>query len=133
MGAFASVVTAEVETDAQTHKAAGTVFGKEMLRLIQIDHFRLEAYLDGTLMIFTHKDVPGIIGTVGTICGKHRINIAQMAVGREAKGGEAIGVLNLDQSPTREALDEVRAHPDITSAMVIKLPAAGERPAWLAG
>ncbi len=133
VGAFSSVVTAEVETDTQTHRAAGTVFGKEMLRLIQLDHFRLEAYLDGVLMVFTHKDVPGIIGTVGTIFGKHQINIAQMAVGRAAKGGEAIGVLNLDQTPTPEALDEVRAHPAIQSAIVVKLPLAGERPAWLAG
>ncbi len=133
IGAFASVVTAEVETEKQTHRASGTVFGKEMLRLIQLDHFRLEAYLDGVLMVFTHKDVPGIIGTVGTIFGKHQINIAQMAVGRATKGGEAIGVLNLDQPPTAEALDEVRAHPAIHSAMVVKLPPAGERPSWLAG
>jgi D-3-phosphoglycerate dehydrogenase len=133
IGAFSSMITAEVETDKQTHRAAGTVFGKEMLRLIQLDHFRLEAYLDGVLMVFTHKDVPGIIGTVGTIFGKHQINIAQMAVGRATKGGEAIGVLNLDQAPTPEALDEVRAHPAIQSAIVVKLPPAGERPAWLAG
>jgi len=133
MGAFSSVVTAEVETDARTHKAAGTVFGVDMLRLVQLEDFRLDAYLDGVLMVFTHQDVPGIIGTVGTIFGKHKINIAQMAVGRETKGGEAIGVLNLDQAPPQAALDEVRAHPAIKSAYVIKLPPAGERPAWLAG
>jgi D-3-phosphoglycerate dehydrogenase len=132
-GAFTSVVQAEIETDKRTHKAAGTVFGTEMLRLVQLDDFRLDAYLDGVLMVFTHKDVPGIIGAVGTIFGKHKINIAQMAVGRETKGGEAIGVLNLDQAPTAAALDEVRAHEAINSAYVIKLPPAGERPAWLAG
>jgi D-3-phosphoglycerate dehydrogenase len=133
MGAFSSVVTAEVETGSRAHRAAGTVIGKEMLRLIQLDHFRLEAFLDGVLMVFTHKDVPGIIGSVGTILGQHRVNIAQMAVGRETKGGEAIGVLNLDQPPTPAALDEVRAHPAIESALIVKLPPAGERPAWLAG
>jgi len=133
MGAFSSLVLAEIETDKRTYKAAGTVFGTEMLRLVQLDDFRLDAYLDGVLMVFTHKDVPGIIGTVGTIFGKHQINIGQMAVGRETKGGEALGVLNLDQAPTQAALDEVRAHPAIKSAFVIKLPAAGERPAWLAG
>jgi D-3-phosphoglycerate dehydrogenase len=132
-GAFTSVVLAEVDTDKRSHKAAGTVFGTEMLRLVQLDDFRLDAYLDGVLMVFTHKDVPGIIGAVGTIFGKHKINIAQMAVGRETKGGEAIGVLNLDQAPTAAALDEVRAHEAINSAYVIKLPPAGERPAWLAG
>jgi len=132
-GAFTSVVLAEVETDLRSHKAAGTVFGTEMLRLVQVDDFRLDAYLDGVLMVFSHKDVPGIIGAVGTIFGKHKINIGQMAVGRETKGGEALGVLNLDQAPGTDALDEVRNHPAITGAYVIKLPAAGERPAWLAG
>lgn len=133
MGAFASVVLAEVEGEKQTHKAAGTVFGVDMLRLVQLEDFRLDAYLDGVLMVFTHHDVPGIIGTVGTILGANKINIAQMAVGREAKGGEAIGVLNLDQAPTPQTLDEVRSHPAIKSASVIKLPAAGERPPWLSG
>jgi len=133
MGAFASVVLAEVEGEQQTHKAAGTVFGVDMLRLVQLEDFRLDAYLDGVLMVFTHHDVPGIIGTVGTILGANKINIAQMAVGREAKGGEAIGVLNLDQAPTSQTLDEVRSHPAIKSASVIKLPAAGERPPWLSG
>lgn len=133
MGAFSSVVTAEIETDARSHTAAGAVFGVDMLRLVQLEDFRLDAYLDGVLMVFTHQDVPGIVGAVGTIFGKHKINIAQMAVGRETKGGEAIGVLNLDQAPSQSALDEVRAHPAIKSAFVIKLPPAGERPAWLAG
>jgi D-3-phosphoglycerate dehydrogenase len=133
MGAFSSVVLAEIETEGRSHKAAGTVFGVEMLRLVQLEDFRLDAYLDGVLMIFTHRDVPGIIGAVGTILGAHKINIAQMAVGRAAKGGQAIGVLNLDQAPQKAALDEVLAHPAINSAHVVKLPAPGQRPAWLAG
>jgi D-3-phosphoglycerate dehydrogenase len=133
MGAFSSVVQAEIETADTTHRAAGTVFGVDMLRLVQLENFRLDAYLDGVLMVFTHHDVPGIIGAVGTIFGAHKINIAQMAVGRASKGGEAIGVLNLDQAPDQSALDEVRAHPAINSAYVIKLPPAGQRPAWLAG
>ncbi len=131
MGAFSSLVLAEVETERKTHKAAGTLFGIDMLRLVQLDEYRLDAYLDGVLMVFTHHDVPGIIGTVGTIFGAHKINIAQMAVGRETKGGEAIGVLNLDQAPPQAALDEVRTHPAIKSAVVIKLPPPGERPAWM--
>jgi D-3-phosphoglycerate dehydrogenase len=133
MGAFSSLVLVEVETDTRTYKAAGTVFGVDMLRLVQLDDYRLDAYLDGTLMIFTHRDVPGIIGKVGTIFGDAKINIAQMAVGRASQGGDAIGVLNLDQGPPQAALDAVLANPAVQSATVIKLPAAGERPAWLAG
>ena len=82
-----------------------------MARLVQLGDYRLEAYLDGFLMIFTHRDVPGIIGHVGTIFGKHHVNIAQMSVGRagHAPGGEAIGVLNLDNMPPAEALADVLA------------------------
>jgi D-3-phosphoglycerate dehydrogenase len=132
-GAFSSVVRAEVTTELQSHKAAATVFGTDMLRLVQVDDYRLDAYLEGVLMIFLHRDVPGIIGAVGTIFGQHKVNIAQMAVGRASKGGDAIGVLNIDGMPPQAALDTVRAHPAIQQAVVIKLPPAGERPPWLAG
>ena len=135
MGAFSSVIHAELTTEAQTYKAAGAVFGHDMARLVQFGEYRLEAYLDGILMIFTHRDVPGIIGHVGMIFGNHRVNIAQMSVGRagEAPGGNAIGVLNLDNLPPPEALQDVLASPDILSATVIRLPQAGELPAWLTG
>jgi D-3-phosphoglycerate dehydrogenase len=132
-GAFSSVILAEEVTERGTFKAAGTVFGQAMARLVQLGEHRLDAYLDGILLVFTHHDVPGIIGRVGTIFGQHRVNIAQMAVGRAAPGGDAIGVLNLDNQPPPDALNEVAAHPDITSVHVIHLPAAGDLPAWLGG
>jgi D-3-phosphoglycerate dehydrogenase len=131
LGAFSSLVTAEMITAAGTHRAAGTILGHNMPRLVQLDDYKLEAFLDGVLMVFTHRDVPGIIGRVGTIFGRQQINIAQMAVGRAGPGGEAVGVLNLDQEPTAAALAEVTSSPDINSATVIRLPAAGHLPAWL--
>jgi D-3-phosphoglycerate dehydrogenase len=131
MGSFRSSMTAEINTDSAVHRAAGTIFGQHMPRLVALDDFRLEAYLDGRLLVFRHLDVPGIIGAVGTIFGRHGINIAQMSVGRAAPGGEAVGVLNLDSEPSAEALDEVRKLPAITSAIVVHLPPAGQLPAWL--
>ncbi|MBI2827364.1 MAG: phosphoglycerate dehydrogenase [Planctomycetia bacterium] len=135
MGAFSSLILAELVTEAQTYKAAGTLLGHDMARLVQLGEYRLEAYLDGILMVFTHRDVPGIIGHVGTIFGAHHVNIAQMSVGRagDAPGGDAIGVLNLDNLPPPAAVAEVLAFPHILSATVIRLPKAGELPAWLAG
>ena len=86
--------------------------------------------MDGIMLIFTHRDVPGLIGFIGTIFGKHQVNIAQMTVGRQQPGGEAIAVLNLDHQPPEEALKEVRAHPKISSVSVVKLPPAGQMPPW---
>jgi D-3-phosphoglycerate dehydrogenase len=132
-GAFSSSITAEVSSDGKSYVAGGTLFGNNMPRLFRLSDFRLEAYLDGNLLIFTHDDVPGIIGRVGTIFGQHKVNIAQMAVGRANAGGRAIGVLNIDSLPSQAAVDELLAHPHIHSVQVIEMPAAGQLPSWLQG
>jgi D-3-phosphoglycerate dehydrogenase len=134
-GAFSSAISAQVETEQGVFGCAGTVFGTDMPRLIRLADYRLEAYLDGILLVFTHDDVPGIIGAVGTIFGQHKVNIAQMSVGRTGhrENGHAIGVLNLDSPPPQEAIDQVLSHPNIQSVRVIQLPAGGQLPAWLPG
>lgn len=134
-GDFASLVTAEVVSDTKTSTAAGTLFGNNMPRLVQKGGCRLESYLDGTLMVFFHRDMPGVIGAVGNIFGHHQVNIAQMSVGRPTNrpGGEAVGILSLDSVPPAEALAEILALPHVTRAWTVKLPAAGELPAWMGG
>jgi D-3-phosphoglycerate dehydrogenase len=131
--AFASSISAEVTGGGVTARASGAPLGLKMPRLIMIDDNRLEAFLDGTLVIFGHDDVPGIIGQIGTVFGKHRINIAQMTVGRnsDAPGGSAIGVLNLDSQPSPEALNELLLIDGVHTAKRIDLPAAGQLPDWL--
>jgi D-3-phosphoglycerate dehydrogenase / 2-oxoglutarate reductase len=133
MGAFRSSITASVTHDQETYVAGATLLGTHMPRLIRLGEYRLEAYLDGILLIFRHDDVPGIIGAVGTILGRHNVNIAQMAVGRSgaAPGGPAIGVLNLDDVPPQEAIEELLGHPHVHRIKVARLPASGELPAWL--
>jgi D-3-phosphoglycerate dehydrogenase len=131
-GAFSSVVAVDLVGSDHVHRAAGTLFGHSMPRIVQLEGHRLEAYLDGILLVFTHQDVPGIIGRVGSAFGQSGINIAQMTVGRSTPGGDAIGVLNLDQEPSPEAVAAVAACPGVRSARVVKLPPAGKLPSWLA-
>jgi D-3-phosphoglycerate dehydrogenase len=129
-GDFSTLLRADVRTDKKTYTAAGTLFGNQYLRLVQLGPYHLDAYLDGIMLLFTHRDLPGLIGFIGTIFGKHQVNIAQMTVGRQIPGGEAIAVLNLDTAPPEEAVKEVRAHPQISSMSVVKLPPAGQLPPW---
>ncbi|HEX3314443.1 MAG TPA: phosphoglycerate dehydrogenase [Gemmataceae bacterium] len=131
-GDFSTLVKADVTTDKKTYTAAGTLFGHQYLRLVQLGPHHLDSYLDGLMLIFTHVDVPGLIGFVGTIFGKHNVNIAQMRVGREKQGGEAIGVLNLDNRPSEAALAEVRTRAEIKSVSLVELPEAGVMPSWFA-
>ncbi len=129
-GDFSTLVKAEITTDKKVYTVAGTLFGDQYLRLVQIGPFHLDAFLDGISLIFTHRDVPGLIGFIGTIFGKYQVNIAQMTVGRQQQGGEAIAILNLDSQPPEEALKEVCAHPQISSTSLVRLPPAGQMPAW---
>ncbi len=134
-GAFSSSITAEVRGGDRTAQASGTVFGHNMPRLVMLDDNRLEAYIDGHMLIFSHTDIPGIIGHVGTVFGKHQVNIAQMSVGRSGnqQGGDAIGVLNLDSEPTPESLKELLSVRGISRVQAIQLPPAGQLPGWLQG
>jgi len=132
-GDFASLVQVDVETDKKSYTAAATLFGDQYPRLVQLGSYRLESYLDGTLFVFTHRDVPGLIGFVGNIFGNHAVNIAAMTVGRAGAvpGGDAIGVLNLDTVPPDEAVQAVKGHPSVSSVSVVKLPPMGDLPSWL--
>jgi D-3-phosphoglycerate dehydrogenase len=134
VGDFSSMITASVDGEERTAVASGTLFGN-MPRLVKKGEFRLEGRLEGILMLFTHHDVPGVIGQLGTIFGKHRVNIADMSVGRGTSepGGAAVGVLALDSQPPAEAITEVLALEPLDRAWVVKLPPADKLPAWMGG
>jgi len=131
-GDFGTLIETEV-TAAKPTLASGTLFGNQFLRLVQLGQFRLDAYLDGTLVVMPHRDQPGLIGHIGTIFGKHGVNIARMAVGRESSqpGGEAVALLNVDSLPSEEARAQVLSHPAIHTLTIVRLPAVNETPPWL--
>ncbi|MEW4487590.1 phosphoglycerate dehydrogenase [Thalassoglobus sp. JC818] len=132
-GAFATMIAATVRTDQREITAGGTTFGNDFLRLVKLNDYQLDAYLDGLMLIYRHKDVPGLIGAIGTTFGKHQVNISHMALGREKNepGGEAVAVLNLDNAPSEEALQEVQSHPDVTGVQLVNLPPAKAPLPWL--
>lgn len=132
-GAFATMISATLKTDKREITAGGTTFGNDFLRLVKFNEHQLDAYLDGLLLIYRHKDVPGLIGAIGTTFGKHQVNISHMALGRENNepGGDAIAVLNLDNEPSAEALKEVMDHPDVSGVELVKLPPSRAPLPWL--
>ena len=118
---YASLLTAELRTDRETRSVAGTIFNRRDPRFVHIDGYSLEAVPLGFMLIFTNLDVPGVIGRIGTLCGKHGVNIAGMQLGRERRGGRALSILNLDDPMPAPVLDEIRKMPDIVFAKLVKL------------
>ena len=119
-GGYSSLLTAELRTDRGVSSVAGTLFHREP-RFVAIDGFALEAVPHGFMLVFANQDVPGVVGRIGTLCGRYGINIAGMQLGRERRGGRAVSILNLDDAMPPAALEEIRAMPDIVSARLVQL------------
>jgi D-3-phosphoglycerate dehydrogenase len=94
---------------------AGLQGGQWILGVNDID---IEAPLKGSILFLRNQDVPGVIGRIGTVLGDRNINIANFALGRRPQGGEALGLVNLDQPISSDVLAEIRSIPAIRFARV---------------
>ena len=90
-------------------------------RIVRINGHNLEASPAGILMLVVNKDRPGMVGWIGTLLAKYKINIASMSLGRGEEGGYALSVYNLDDLPTPEVVKEIEADPGILSVHLAKL------------
>lgn len=117
----AASFTAKVVTDKVTRTVIGSVFGQTLLRIIEIDGFNVEMTPQGAVVIIFNDDKPGVIGAVGTICGKHKINIATMGVGQKLKEQKAILAVSLDKQPDTKVVDELAKLDFVNEIYVCKL------------
>jgi D-3-phosphoglycerate dehydrogenase len=120
---FVSLLSVKLQTSAGERWVEGTVFEPASLRLVSVGGVSVEAPLAGTMLVLSNDDQPGVIGEVGTILGRHGVNIASFALGRGARG--AIGVVNVDEDPgathvLEAAAEEIRRVPAIREASVIR-------------
>jgi len=118
---FTSLICVEVETDKTNNSIMGTLFTKVDPRIVKINEFYVDCVPQGYMLVIFNKDVPGIIGQIGTILGENKINIAGMSFGREDKGGRAITVLNIDSEAPKKVLDEIRKAKNIQEVKLVKL------------
>jgi D-3-phosphoglycerate dehydrogenase len=109
-------------TDDQKVSAGGTFFSSHHHpRIVRLNGQPVEIVPEGVLLLLNNKDRPGMVGHVGSLLGKHRVNIASMSLNRERAGGQALTVLNLDSVPPAPVLEELRNDPDISNLRVVKL------------
>ncbi len=118
---FVNLVSLEVKTNKTVQRVAGTLFTKSEPRLVKINEFFVEAIPMGCMVIIHNWDKPGIIGSLGSLMGEYKINIAAMSFGREKQGGKALSVLNVDACVTPEILEKIKGLPHITSAKTVQL------------
>jgi D-3-phosphoglycerate dehydrogenase len=120
-GDFASSITIKAQNGKEDLEIEGAIFGKKNPRIVRVNNFYLEAVPEGYILILHNKDVPGVVGAIGTILGKSGVNIAGMELGRGEKGGNAISFTHVDDAVPPETMKELRALPQIVSAELVKL------------
>ena len=102
--------------------AGGTFFGSpNNPRIVRLYSQPVEIPTTGTLLLLNNADKPGIVGHLGTLLAKHKVNIASMSLGRDTAGGKALTVLSLDSEPPQAVLDELKKDHDISNVKVVKL------------
>jgi D-3-phosphoglycerate dehydrogenase len=121
------VLSIAVKAHSEEHVVKGALLHKNAPRLLHVDGIEVEAPLERNLVYLRNRDVPGVIGQVGTILGNHKINIADFSLGRRvvsAQPGaarEAIAVVHVDSVVPEPVLAELRKVSAIEQAKAIRL------------
>ena len=102
----ASPFRAALVVAAGDHRIVGTVLPHGP-RIVEIDGFEIDAVAEGTMLVTRHRDVPGMVGRIGTILGEANVNISTMQVARSGRGGQAMMVLEVDRELDRDVVGAV--------------------------
>ena len=118
---YPNLIAARAVCDRGERLLAGVLFGGTEPRIAQMDNYRLEARPEGVVLIMQNRDVPGVIGQVGTLLASYGLNIGEWRLGRNKPGGEALSFINLDAEPAAEALRALTEIDAVTQAKVVRL------------
>jgi D-3-phosphoglycerate dehydrogenase len=118
---YINTLTVTVRTADAVHEVAGAVFGSRAVRIIRIDGYRIEAPPEGHFLMLHNRDVPGVVGAVGTMLGQAGVNIAGLELDRDRAGGMALSLVQVDAPVPAAVLEKLKTIPAITSAAAIRL------------
>ena len=117
---YTNLVTVTTQAPSGRKVIAGTVFDG-VPRIVRLRDLHVEFVPEGHILVLAYEDRPGMVGRIGSILGRHNVNIASMHVGRRTRRGRAIVVLLLDDDVSAEVLEEVGKGVEADFARVIRL------------
>lgn len=118
-GDYHTLVRVTVGTQTGDRSVAGTLFGNQAPRLVELFGIKVEADLAGPMLYIVNEDAPGFIGRLGTTLGEAGVNIGTFHLGRRSAGGEAVLLLSVDDVVSPELIAQVRALPGVRTAMAL--------------
>ena len=112
-GDYDSLITVTVVTDRQTRSVSGTVYADGRPRIVNIKGIRMDAEFGPSMLYVTNQDKPGFVGRFASLLGQAGINIATFHLGREAEGGNAIALVEVDGAVPADVLAKVHEIPNV--------------------
>lgn len=117
-GTYARSIRVTLGGEVRSFSAEGTLFSESDARVVTVDGLPLEFRPEGTVVFLRNRDVPGVVGSVGSILGDGGVNIANFSLARGA-GNQAAAVLAVDSPPSAAVLDRLRAAPAVEDVRVV--------------
>ena len=118
---YSNVILCRAISTKETRLVGGALFLNQQPRIVLLDDYRIDAPPSGPALILSNRDIPGVIGKVGTLLGERGINIAEWQMGRSAPGGSAVSYINIDVPVSEEVLKELRSMPPILDVRQVRL------------
>ena len=119
-GDYESLMTVLVTTERQTRTVAGTVFHDGKPRIVDIEGLKIDAEFGASMIYVSNEDRPGFIGRFAGLLGDAGVNIATFALGRDAPGGSALALVQVDGDVPAALLEQVRALPGVRKARALR-------------
>ena len=118
---YPNLISCKAHWKGGSRLISGVLFGHSEPRIVQVDNYRLEAKPEGYVLVMANKDVPGVIGQVGTLLSAYQVNIGEWRLGRFEPGSEALSFINLDSLPPTIALEAIGQITAVTQVKLMKL------------
>jgi D-3-phosphoglycerate dehydrogenase len=121
VGEYTNLITLAVKSDQEQMILGGTVYSNNQYKVVRFNDYFFEVDPQGTLIVISNEDKPGVIGKVGTIMGERKVNIASMQVSRKSSENKALILLNVDSVITTEIENLLSKVPEILKLKIVKL------------
>ena len=118
---YTEFVEVVVKAERGDLRFAGALLGETHSRIVRIGEFHVDIVPAGTLIVLRNRDVPGVIGRVGTLLGDHGINIAEYHQARQAKGGDALAAVAVDGDVDTAVRDALLELDEDSKAVVVRV------------
>jgi D-3-phosphoglycerate dehydrogenase len=118
---YVNLIRVKIETEKGEKTLEGTLFSNKQPRFVKLDDFHIEINPSSYMMLIQNWDKPGVVGSLGSILGAHKVNIAGMSLGRRAPQDIALTVLNVDSLPEDAVIKEITSNPNIVSLKLLTL------------